>query len=78
MKVFKPTGMSPLGAYTHGEKGETHYIYMMYKDQAAMLGFGPKTEAEAQHLRNFSLKQCQYLIIMDQELQFQLKLGINS
>ena len=56
MEVFKPTGYVSLGAYTHGEKGETHYIYMMYKDQAAMLGFGPKTEAEAQAFEKFFSK----------------------
>ena len=62
MKVFKPTGYVSHGAYNHGEKGETHYIYMMYKDQAAMLGFGPKTEAEAAAFEKlYSLKQCQYL-----------------
>ena len=27
MEVFKPTGYVSLGSYTHGEKGETHYIY---------------------------------------------------
>ena len=56
MEVFKPTGYVSIGAYTHGEKGETHYIYMMYKDQAAMLGFGPKTEAEAQAFEKFFSK----------------------
>ena len=56
VEKFEPTGYVSLGAYTHGEKGETHYIYMMYKDQAAMLGFGPKTEAEAQAFEKFFSK----------------------
>jgi hypothetical protein len=56
MEVFKPTGYVSLGAYTHGERGETHYIYMMYKDQAAMLDFGPKTEAEGKAFEKFFSK----------------------
>ena len=56
MKVFKPTGYVSLGQYTHGEKGETHYIYSMYNDQAAMLNFGPKTEAEISAFNKFFSK----------------------
>ena len=56
MKVFKPTGYVSLGQYTHGENGETHYIYSMYEDQAAMLNFGPKTEAEIAAFNKFFSK----------------------
>ena len=56
MKVFKPTGYVSLGQYTHGEKGETHYIYSMYNDQAAMLNFGPKTDAEISAFNKFFSK----------------------
>ncbi len=71
MKVFKPTGYVSLGQYTHGEKGETHYIYSMYKDQASMLSFGPKTEAEIAAFDKFFPKHLQFQNIMVREQQYQ-------
>jgi len=45
MKVFKPTGYVSLGQYTHGEKGETHYIYSILG-----LKFWPKDEEIVQQI----------------------------
>ena len=46
MKSFKPSGYVSLGAYTAGERGETHYIYANYPDYLSQLKTGPQTSKE--------------------------------